>query len=115
MISKDTAGHYVWGERCDGWHLVNTPALSVIQERMPAGASEQKHMHAKARQFFFVLSGSVTMEIDGKREVLNGWHGLEVAPGVPHRIFNDSSHVAEFIVVSQPHAHGDRFLSDEEK
>lgn len=24
MISKETAEHYVWGEICDGWHLVKT-------------------------------------------------------------------------------------------
>lgn len=27
--------HYVWGEGCDGWNLVDGPGLSVKQERMP--------------------------------------------------------------------------------
>jgi len=23
MISKENAEHYVWGEECDGWNLLN--------------------------------------------------------------------------------------------
>ena len=25
--------HYNWGEACDGWHLLKTDSLSVIQEK----------------------------------------------------------------------------------
>jgi hypothetical protein len=34
-ISRETAEHYVWGGTCDGWHLVRSLELSIIQERMP--------------------------------------------------------------------------------
>jgi hypothetical protein len=34
-ISTGTAPHYAWGAKCDGWHLVRSADLSVIQERMP--------------------------------------------------------------------------------
>lgn len=109
MISKETAEHYVWGENCDGWHLVKAAGLSVIHERMPPGTKESRHYHAKARQFFFVLSGAVTLEIEGKRRVLRRHEGAEVPPGVPHQMFNESEKEAEFLVVSQPASHGDRF------
>ena len=108
MVNKEVVEHYTWGEQCDGWHLVNSPGLSIIQERMPAGASEERHLHARSRQFFFVLSGALTMEVDGRRELLQNYQGIEIAPGVPHRVFNESDHAVEFIVVSQPHSHGDR-------
>jgi hypothetical protein len=49
-ISKLTAEHYVWGEGCDGWHLVKNSNLSVIHERMPPNTSEVKHYHEKSRQ-----------------------------------------------------------------
>ena len=49
--STATALHYVWGENCDGWHLVRTPELAIIQERMPPGTSEARHFHHQARQF----------------------------------------------------------------
>jgi hypothetical protein len=38
-ISKLNAEHYIWGDQCDGWHLVSTSDLSIIQERMPAKTS----------------------------------------------------------------------------
>jgi hypothetical protein len=31
--------HYVWGGDCDAWNLVDEEALSIKQERMPAGSS----------------------------------------------------------------------------
>ena len=34
--SLANAEHYVWGDGCDGWHLLKHPDLSVIQERVPA-------------------------------------------------------------------------------
>ncbi|PKF76460.1 cupin domain-containing protein, partial [Vibrio sp. vnigr-6D03] len=34
VISRENAEHYVWGERCDGWHLVKSTSLSVIQEKV---------------------------------------------------------------------------------
>ena len=112
MISKENAEHYQWGQGCDGWHLVNTRGLSVIHERMPPGTTETRHYHHNSRQFFFVLAGSVTMEIGSEREVLAAGQGLEIPPGVQHRISNESDHDVEFLVVSQPHAHGDRVLAE---
>lgn len=109
MISKETAEHYVWGENCDGWHLVKAAELSVIHERMPPGTMEVRHYHQNSRQFFFVLSGAATLEIEGRREVLRRHEGAEVLPGVPHQMFNESdTEEVEFLVVSQPPSHGDR-------
>ena len=70
LISTKTAEHYTWGDGCDGWHLLRAPGLSVIQERMPPGAAEARHLHERARQFFYVLSGSLTMELEGVRHLL---------------------------------------------
>ena len=86
MISKDKAEHHVWGEGCDGWHLVKSSGLSVIHERMPPGASEVRHFHRAARQFFFVLSGTATLEVGERMEVLRAHEGIEVPPGIPHWI-----------------------------
>lgn len=38
--SVDTTNveHYIWGGVSDGWRLFDTPGLSVIEERVPAGA-----------------------------------------------------------------------------
>ncbi|MFY0544103.1 cupin domain-containing protein [Brevibacillus sp. H7] len=107
-ISKHNAEHYVWGEQCDGWHLVKNGELSVIHERMPAGTSEVRHYHERSRQFFFVLSGTTVLEVNGERLELGPQEGVEVAPGVPHQMRNESDQETEFLVISQPTTRGDR-------
>jgi quercetin dioxygenase-like cupin family protein len=112
MINKDTARHYLWGEGCDGWDLLMAEGLNIIQERMPPGTSEVRHYHQSARQFFFVLSGTVTVEINGQREVLQQHQGIEVLPGIPHQVFNESENDVEFLLIAHPPIRGDRVLLD---
>jgi mannose-6-phosphate isomerase-like protein (cupin superfamily) len=106
--SIETAEHYVWGEVCDGWHLVKSPSLSVIQERVPVGASEVKHYHSKARQFFYVLSGVATLEFNHQKISFGMGQGVHVPPEVPHRFINASLEEVVFLVVSTPSTAGDR-------
>ena len=108
MIDRTLAEHYQWGQNCDGWHLVKSDSISVIQERMPAHTSEVRHFHSRSRQFFFVLSGRATIEIDGQRQALGMHQGVEVAPGVPHQVVNEFDEDLNFLVVSCPPSHGDR-------
>jgi mannose-6-phosphate isomerase-like protein (cupin superfamily) len=75
---------------------------------MPAGSAEVRHRHHRARQFFFVLSGVAILEAGGREYELSAGEGLEVAPGVAHQMRNRSLEAVEFLVVSQPHSHGDR-------
>ena len=111
VISKQNAEHYTWGGACDGWHLVKNADLSVIHEKMPSGTSEVRHFHQKSRQFFFVLSGIATLEVDGDRYDISAFQGMEVPPGIPLQMMNHSQSDIEFIVVSQPMSHGDRITA----
>ena len=108
MISKLTAEHYRWGGTCDGWRLVNRPDLSIIHERMPPDTRETPHHHARARQFFFVVAGTLTLEVDGSAETLRAGQGLEIAPGARHQARNEGDGDVEFLVVSHPTTTGDR-------
>src|SRR5690606_1322514 len=56
-VDATNAEHYGWGEVSDGWRLLDRPGLSVIEERVPAGAGEEWHVHDAATQFFYVLEG----------------------------------------------------------
>ncbi len=111
IVSTKSAEHYNWGNHCDGWHLVRSDALSVIQERMPPGTSEVRHFHARARQFFFVLSGQLSIAIGAEIHRLGAEGGVEISPEIPHRGFNDAAGDARFLVVSSPTAQGDRVAS----
>ena len=107
-ISIACAPHYTWGQRCDGWHLVRTPALSIIEERMPPGATEVRHVHAQSHQFFYMLAGELILELNGEEYRLLQNEGMDVPAGVAHQAFNRSAQDARFLVTSQPPSHGDR-------
>jgi mannose-6-phosphate isomerase-like protein (cupin superfamily) len=112
IISTKSAEHYKWGgpqaTDCDGWHLVKTPELSVIEELMPPGTSEARHSHVRARQFFFVLEGELTLEVEHHDFVLQSGEGLEVSPGQRHQAMNRSPRPMRMLVTSQPPSHRDR-------
>ena len=78
VISKKTAEHYKWGDDCDGWHLVKSKNLSVIQESMPPNSFEKRHFHQSAEQFFFVLSGIASIELDGENFTVPASTGIHV-------------------------------------
>jgi len=114
--------HYVWGDNCDGWNLVDKAELSVKMERMPPHTAEQEHFHQRARQFFFILKGSATFvfveEVDPVEDAasatketrieVRAQQGLEIPAGLRHRILNESEEDLEFILCSQPSTAGDR-------
>jgi mannose-6-phosphate isomerase-like protein (cupin superfamily) len=113
IISTANAEHYKWGGTagtdCDGWYLVRAPELNVIEERMHAGTAETRHYHRHARQFFYVLAGELTLEVEHHEFVLHAGGGLEIAPGQAHKAMNRSPGDVRILVTSQPPSHDDRF------
>jgi mannose-6-phosphate isomerase-like protein (cupin superfamily) len=101
--------HYEWGNGCDGWVLLDTESLSVKQERMPAMTEEALHYHEKAQQFFFILKGIASFEIEDKGIQVKAGEGLHIEAGKKHRIINNTADDIEFILSSQPSTNGDRF------
>ena len=110
-ISRQTAEHYRWGRQCDGWHLVRSDSLSVIEECMPSGASEVAHHHVTARQFFYVLFGQLDMHLGDSVRSIRAGEGLEISPGIIHRAHNTSEYEVRFLVCSVPPTKGDRINS----
>ncbi len=106
--SKQNTPAYTWGAICKGWHLVHTPSLSVIQEVMPPSTAEVKHRHPQAQQFFFILSGEATFLLADKQVIVEAGEGIHIPPKMVHQIKNETNEDLEFLVISEPHAHGDR-------
>lgn len=109
-VDTTNAEHYIWGSGCDGWHFLKRDDLSIIVERVPPGQAEVKHYHNASRQFFFMLEGVGTFELDNETVQLKKNQGIDIAPHVAHQFRNDSGSDVEFIVVSFPKSHGDRIL-----
>ncbi|HWB24167.1 MAG TPA: cupin domain-containing protein [Chitinophagaceae bacterium] len=109
-ISLASGGnHYTWGDSCDGWVLVDTEELSVKQERMPAGTQETLHYHKQSQQFFFILRGTATFEVEEKIFTVETGQGFYIEVGTRHRIINNANEDLEFILSSQPSTNNDRF------
>lgn len=105
--------HYLWGNNCDGWNLVDQPGLSVKMERMPPHTAEETHYHELARQFFFILKGVAVFEFAAQRVTVAAQQGLEIPPRLRHRIINETEEDLEFILCSQPSTAGDRIQTND--
>ena len=112
IVSIQNAEHYVWGGICDGWHLLKRDDVSIIQERVPAGAAEVMHYHEEARQFFYILEGEGEMALDDNVIVLKMGQGVEIAPQEKHQFRNRSNREVHFLVISVPSTRGDRVNID---
>ncbi|SRR5258706_9835311 len=108
VISIENAEYYVWGEVCDGWHLLKRDDMSIIQECVPAGSAEVMHVHNIARQFFYILDGEGTMVFDDHEVILHKGQGIEIPPQVKHQFKNKSQADVHFLVISVPTTRGDR-------
>lgn len=108
VVSKNNAEHYNWGINCDGWYLLKTTNLSIIQEKVPPGKFEVKHYHKKSKQFFFVLKGTATIDVDGIEYTINEQDGIFIDANITHQLINKGSEDIEFLVISSSDSHGDR-------
>lgn len=108
VINKQNSEHYTWGDGCDGWRLLNGSDVAVIEERIPPGRGEIKHYHSRARQLFYVLLGQLKIETGSETEQLSKGDSREIAPGLPHRVWNPFYEDACFLVISAPSTKDDR-------
>lgn len=108
IVNTENTEHYQWGPGAEGWHLLKEETLSIIEEKVAPGGEEQCHIHQRARQFFYILSGTAHIEIDGIEYALKQGNGIHVPTKTPHRLKNKSKEDLRFLVVSQPKSHGDR-------
>ncbi|WP_205863097.1 cupin domain-containing protein [Planosporangium thailandense] len=108
MVSADTVPQREWGDGCAAWPLADTPALLVVEERMPPGTAEVPHRHVRATQTFYVLAGTLTMQIAGVAYTVSARQCITVPAGVAHQARNDTDGPVEFLVIASPPTTGDR-------
>ena len=108
IVNRNNARHYKWGNDCDGWLLCHNEKLSVIEEVVPPGSYEERHYHQNSEQFFYVLSGVATIELDGIVHLVSANNGLHIPSKSPHKLSNEGHENLCFIVVSTPPSHEDK-------
>jgi len=108
IVNTGNSEHYKWGNDSDGWHLLKSDTLSVIEENVPPKEKEERHYHNESQQFFYILSGIAHIEIAGSTFEVQAGSGIHIPAKLPHQLVNNSSVNLRFLVISQPKSHGDR-------
>ena len=106
--TKQNTKHYNWGNKCDGWHFLQSQHLHIIEELMPPNTAETKHYHNISEQFFYIIKGVATFEIENETHKIHAREAIHILPKVKHQIKNLANKDLEFIVISQPTTRGDR-------
>lgn len=82
---------------------------SLAEARVPAGGATQRHYHKLAEEFYFILEGRGTIEIDGEsREVAPG-DAILIPPGAWHTIAAAES-LRFLCCCAPPYAHEDTYF-----
>jgi mannose-6-phosphate isomerase-like protein (cupin superfamily) len=76
----------------------------------PRGYGPPEHVHPIIREVFVVRAGTLSASVGGQRRTVGPGEKLEVAPGVPHRWWNETDEPVELSFVVQPALPLDRFL-----
>lgn len=66
----------------------NAPVVnqSLAEASMPAGCATDRHHHKASEEFYFLLEGSGTMEVDGETREVGPGDAILIPPGAWHQI-----------------------------
>lgn len=84
---------------------------SGIERDRRANAAENfgsAALSPEGQSVFYVLSGVLSIEVDGEVFELNARQSLPIAAGKSHQVQNLAAESVEFLVISHPPSHGDR-------
>jgi mannose-6-phosphate isomerase-like protein (cupin superfamily) len=77
-------------------------AVAIFQQTIPPLAGPPLHRHANEDEWFYVLDGQITIEVDGERSVLHGGGSAFVPRGTVHAFKNFGKVRARILVLATP-------------
>lgn len=78
--------------------------------------STKRHYHKKLTEVYFVLKGSIEVEIEGKKEILEKGSMVMIFPNTEHKARKIGGEDAEILVVcSPPWSEEDEILVEEKQ
>ncbi|MCX6971599.1 MAG: cupin domain-containing protein [Verrucomicrobia bacterium] len=83
---------------------------SLAEAVVPAGTSTARHHHKTSEEFYFILDGIGTMEIDGVLQEVGPGDAILIPPGSWHRITAAASDLRFLCCCAPPYSHEDTFL-----
>jgi mannose-6-phosphate isomerase-like protein (cupin superfamily) len=82
---------------------------SLAEATVPSGTSTQRHYHRASEEFYFILEGSGTMEVDGSRREITPGDAILIPPGAHHQI-SASTTLRFLCCCAPPYSHEDTFF-----
>src|SRR5215211_3841061 len=91
--------------------LTNAPVQnqSLADARVPAGTATQRHYHRLTEEFYFILEGSGSMEIDQERREVKVGDCILIPAGSWHTI-SASEDLRFLCCCAPPYAHEDTYF-----
>jgi mannose-6-phosphate isomerase-like protein (cupin superfamily) len=83
---------------------------SLAEAQVPAGTATQRHYHKLAEEFYFILSGSGEMEINGETRTVGPGDAILIPPGAWHTI--TARETLRFLCCcAPPYSHEDTYFA----
>lgn len=83
---------------------------SLAEARVPAGGRTERHYHRLAEEFYYVLAGAGTMEIDGETREVGPGDAILIPPGAWHQI-SAQVDLVFLCCCAPPYAHEDTYFA----
>lgn len=83
---------------------------SLAEARVPAGGATERHYHRLSEEFYFILEGRGSMEIDGETREVGPGDAVLIPAGAWHTI--RAAETLQFLCCcAPPYAHEDTFFA----
>ncbi|HEY8899670.1 MAG TPA: cupin domain-containing protein [Chthoniobacterales bacterium] len=82
---------------------------SLAEARVPAGTATDRHYHRLAEEFYFLLEGHGTMELDGETRGVGPGDAILIPAGAWHQI-TATSDLVFLCCCAPPYAHDDTYF-----
>ena len=69
----------------------------------PEGTADE-HVHDNSEHIFYILTGAMTVFVNGKAYTANAGEGMHVPAGVPHSAINGAKGYTTYVAVTLPPA-----------
>ena len=91
--------------------LSNAPVekQSLAEATIPAGGETERHWHKDSEEFYFILSGTGSMEIDGETRDVGEGDGILIPAGAWHQI-KATSDLRFLCCCAPPYRHEDTYF-----
>ena len=82
---------------------------SLAEATVPAGRATERHYHKLSEEFYFILDGAGTVQIDGETRAVGPGDAILIPPGAWHEIA--ACETLRFICCcAPPYAHEDTYF-----